>query len=143
MSVSPGPPPDGSAAPGGDGAPLAKEYALSFENLSVHVPGRPRRWYAPLVRPFEFVAQEYLGLSVRERDPLYALTNVTGVLSSGELCLVLGSNDGSKVSDASVAATSRRFSTARPSSQECDEVIVAGGGELQEGTTECAWLRIQ
>ncbi|KAL7543865.1 hypothetical protein ACHAXR_013237 [Thalassiosira sp. AJA248-18] len=83
-----------------DTTPLTKTmpeaYTLSFENLSVHVPGRKKKWYSPIVRPFKYVAEEYMGLSVQERDPLYALNNITGLLPSGELCLVLGSDDGSK-----------------------------------------------
>ena len=74
----------------------SSSYTLSFENLSVHVPGRKSKWYTPLARPFKYVAEEYLGVSVQERDPLYALDNISGLLRSGELCLVLGSNDESK-----------------------------------------------
>lgn len=77
--------------------PQPAQYTLSFENLSVHVPGsKTASWLSPLVRPLRFVATEYLGMSVLDRDPLAALTNVTGLLASGELCLVLGSNDESK-----------------------------------------------
>lgn len=75
---------------------LPTNYTLSFENLSVHVPGIGRKWYSALAKPFKYVAQEYLGQYVNERDPLYALNNVSGLLPSGELCLVLGSNDESK-----------------------------------------------
>lgn len=35
-------------------------------------------------------------MSTESRDPLYALNNISGVLPSGQLCLVLGSNDESK-----------------------------------------------
>lgn len=76
--------------------PVVDKYTLSFENLSVHVPGKKKKWYTTCCRPFKFIAEEYMGLSVQERDPLYALNNVSGLLPSGELCLVLGSNDGSK-----------------------------------------------
>ena len=73
-----------------------EKYTLSFENLSVHVPGQKKKWYTNLIRPLKYVAEEYMGMSIQERDPLYALNNVTGLLPSGELCLVLGSNDESK-----------------------------------------------
>ena len=81
-----------------DGGPTKTERpsALSFENLSVYVPGKKKKWYHPLVKPFKHVAEDYMGLSIAERDPLYALNDVSGVLKSGELCLVLGSDDGSK-----------------------------------------------
>ena len=75
---------------------LPEKYTLSFSNLSVHVPGKKKKWYSTLVKPFKYVAQEYLGLSTESRDPLYALNNISGVLPSGQLCLVLGSNDESK-----------------------------------------------
>ena len=71
-------------------------YTLSFENLSVYVPGRKKKWYHTLGRPLRYVLEEYAGMSIAERDPLYALNNVSGLLASGELCLVLGSNDESK-----------------------------------------------
>ncbi|KAL9190425.1 hypothetical protein ACHAXT_007636 [Thalassiosira profunda] len=84
--------------PSDDNGPTKKERpsALSFENLSVYVPGKKKKWYHPLVKPFKHVAEDYMGLSIAERDPLYALNDVSGVLKSGELCLVLGSDDGSK-----------------------------------------------
>lgn len=75
------------------------KYTLSFENLSVHVPGTRSsspRLLSWLLRPFRFVAVEYLGMSTLDRAPLAALSNVTGLLHSGELCLVLGSNDEAK-----------------------------------------------
>ena len=75
---------------------LPEKYTISFSNLSVHVPGKKKKWYSTIVKPFKYVAQEYLGLSTESRDPLYALNNVSGVLPSGQLCLVLGSNDESK-----------------------------------------------
>ena len=75
---------------------LPEKYTLSFSNLSVHVPGKKKKWYSTIVQPFKYVAQEYLGVSTESRDPLYALNNISGVLPSGQLCLVLGSNDESK-----------------------------------------------
>ncbi len=73
------------------------KYTLSFENLSVFVPGKKTSCCCShLFRPIQYIAQEYLGMSVQDREPRYALHNITGLLSSGELCLVLGSNDESK-----------------------------------------------
>lgn len=79
-----------------DKSTTTKSYTLSFDNLSVHVPGRKKKWYHPLCKPFKYVAQEYLGVQITERSPLYALNNVSGILPSGQTCLVLGSNDESK-----------------------------------------------
>ena len=62
----------------------------------MHVPGRKKKWHHALGRPLQYVFEEYAGLSVAQRDPLHALNNVSGLLASGELCLVLGSNDESK-----------------------------------------------
>jgi ABC-type multidrug transport system ATPase subunit len=39
---------------------------------------------------------EYLGLSTIDHSPFTALSNITGYVNSGELCLVLGSNDEAK-----------------------------------------------
>ena len=74
------------------------KHALSFENLSVHVPGTKSSMLSRLLllRPFHFVAVECLGTSTLDRAPYVALSNVTGLLQSGELCLVLGSNDEAK-----------------------------------------------
>lgn len=88
------------AADGNDAATTAPprqqrpKHTLSFENLSVHVPGTksssPLSW---LLRPFRLAAVEYMGMSALDRAPYVALSNVTGLSRSGELCLVLGSND--------------------------------------------------
>ena len=73
------------------------KHALSFENLSVHVPGTESSTLTRLLlRPFHLVAVEYLGASTLDRAPYVALSNVTGLLHSGELCLILGSNDEAK-----------------------------------------------
>ncbi len=71
---------------------------LSFENLSVFVPGKKQSCCSRLFffRPIVYIAQEYFGMSVQDREPRNVLHNITGLLSSGELCLVLGSNDESK-----------------------------------------------
>jgi hypothetical protein len=74
------------------------KYTLSFENLSVHVPGTQSssKLARLLLRPFKHVAVEYLGLSTIDHSPFTALSNITGYVNSGELCLVLGSNDEAK-----------------------------------------------
>ena len=75
------------------------KYTLSFENLSVHVPGTTQsssKLARLLLRPFKHVAVEYLGLSTIDHSPFTALSNITGYVNSGELCLVLGSNDEAK-----------------------------------------------
>lgn len=69
---------------------------LSFENLTVHVPGDPKSCCGCLNNPFKNYLQEYLGMSLEETEPFYALNDVSGSVSSGELCLVLGVNETSK-----------------------------------------------
>lgn len=69
---------------------------LSFENLTVHVPGDPRNCCGCWSNPFKNYLQEYLGMSLEETKPFYALNDVSGAVSSGELCLVLGVNETSK-----------------------------------------------
>eukprot|EP00547_Thalassionema_nitzschioides_P003041 CAMPEP_0194205690 /NCGR_PEP_ID=MMETSP0156-20130528/4909_1 /TAXON_ID=33649 /ORGANISM="Thalassionema nitzschioides, Strain L26-B" /LENGTH=1620 /DNA_ID=CAMNT_0038932039 /DNA_START=162 /DNA_END=5024 /DNA_ORIENTATION=+ len=74
-------------------------YTLSFENLTVHVPGVKSGCCNCLSKadnPFGYLLQEYGGVSVQERDPFYALDGISGYLKSGELCLVLGGSDQSK-----------------------------------------------
>lgn len=74
-------------------------YTLSFENLTVHVPGIEAGCCNCLGKPdnpFGYLLQEYGGVSVQERDPFYALDGISGYLKSGELCLVLGGSDQSK-----------------------------------------------
>lgn len=73
-----------------------KEYVLSFENLTVHVPGTQRRCCDCIDNPMNNFLQEYLGSSVAEHEPFHALDSISGVIKSGELCLVLGANSQSK-----------------------------------------------
>jgi hypothetical protein len=69
------------------------KYVLSFENLTVHVPETRRRKLCNcLDNPFTYFAQEYMGMQIAETAPFYALDDVSGYLKSGEMCLVLGSD---------------------------------------------------
>jgi ABC-type multidrug transport system ATPase subunit len=129
--------------------PQPKKYALSFENLSVHVPGTRKSSsslsWRPLLRPFHFVAVEYLGMSTLDRAPYVALSNVTGLLHDGELCLVLGSNDGAK-------STLLRALSGRLSSQDEMSGTLAlnghalpssgGGGGGSDGVVNRGWRRM-
>ena len=109
---------------------------LSFENLSVHVPGVAAKWYHRLLGPFKHAAQEHLGLSTRSRGPLRALANVTGVLAPGELCLVLGSDDGAK-------STLLRALAGRLSAQdERSGTLALNGAPLTAGSGERGWRRL-
>ena len=72
------------------------DLTLSFENLTVHVPGDQGSCCNCFQNPLKNYLQEYAGVSLEKRDPFYALDDVSGVLSSGELCLVLGANETSK-----------------------------------------------
>ncbi len=57
--------------------PKQPQYTLSFENLSVHVPGTKKSSCFSLhLRPLRFFATKYLGMSTLDRDPLNALPNV-------------------------------------------------------------------
>ena len=77
-------------------------YTLSFENLTVHVPGgasttsKSRQCWNAMNNPFRNFLQEYFGLSVLSSNPIYALDNVSGYVQSGELCLILGPEQQSK-----------------------------------------------
>lgn len=72
------------------------DLTLSFENLTVHVPGDAGNCCNCVSNPLKNYLQEYVGMSLEERDPFYALDDVSGVVSSGEFCLVLGINEISK-----------------------------------------------
>ena len=103
-------------------SPPKSIYTLSFENLSVFVPGKKSKCCCNLIlRPFKYVAQEYFGMSVEDREPLHALNNITGILASGELCLILGSNDESK-------STLLRALSGRLSNQDKQSGIMALNG---------------
>jgi ABC-type multidrug transport system ATPase subunit len=84
------------AAPVQDSMMQKPNLTLSFENLTVHVPGDEGNCCNCISNPLKNYLQEYVGMSLEERDPFYALYNVSGVVSSGEFCLVLGINEISK-----------------------------------------------
>lgn len=73
-----------------------EDFVFSFENLTVHVPGARRNCCSSIHNPIENYAVEYLGVQMSEKDPFYALDDVSGYLRGGEMCLVLGSNDMTK-----------------------------------------------
>jgi hypothetical protein len=62
---------------------------LSFENLTVHVPGQTRSCCctsSSMFDSFRHYAEEYMGMSVENQDPFYALDGISGVIQSGEMC---------------------------------------------------------
>lgn len=75
---------------------IRPHLTLAFENLTVHVPGDSEKCCNCISNPFKNYIQEYMGISLEEREPFYALDDVSGVVSSGEFCLVLGVNEISK-----------------------------------------------
>ena len=114
------------------------KYTLSFENLSVFVPGtKPSCCCSYLFRPMKYIAQEYFGMSVQNRQPLHALTNITGLLHSGEICLVLGSNDESK-------STLLRALSGRLSKQDEQSGTIALNGMpmVQSSGYQQGWRRL-
>lgn len=77
-------------------AVIRPKLTLSFENLTVHVPGEKGSCCNCLQNPIKNFLQEYVGMSLEEKNPFYALNDVSGVVSSGEMCLILGVNETSK-----------------------------------------------
>mmetsp|Transcript_2365 Transcript_2365/g.3498 ORF Transcript_2365/g.3498 Transcript_2365/m.3498 type:complete len:1027 (-) Transcript_2365:2652-5732(-) len=67
-------------------------FTVSFENLTIHVPRRKEK----LCSFLEPHLQEYCGFSMKEKEAFYALDRVSGYVSTGEMCLVLGPNEESK-----------------------------------------------
>lgn len=84
---------------------------LSFENLTVHVPGGGWACCNCLDSPLKHYAQEYLGMSVDDRPSLYALDDVSGHVSAGEMVLVL-------TSETQYSSTLIRALTGRLNSQD-------------------------
>jgi ATP-binding cassette subfamily G (WHITE) protein 2 (SNQ2) len=68
-------------------------FFFSFENLSVHVPGRENHCCKSVHNPLHNFARTNLGVATEVRDPLFALDQVSGYLPQGEMCLVLSSQD--------------------------------------------------
>ena len=130
---------DGDSPPSSSPSPplpldTKSTLTLSFDKLSVHVPGKKTKCYSRLLRPFKYVAEDYFGMSVQDRDPLNALTNITGLLTSGELCLVLGSNDESK-------STLLRALSGRLSKQDKQSGTIALNGMPMEKSYQ-GWRRL-
>ncbi|KAG7354194.1 multidrug ABC transporter ATPase [Nitzschia inconspicua] len=63
---------------------------LSFEKLTVYVPGVRQKCCSSNKNPAALFLQEYCGLQVEQHDPNYALDGVSGNLSTAQMCLVLG-----------------------------------------------------
>jgi ABC-type multidrug transport system ATPase subunit len=71
-------------------------YVLSFENLTVHVPGKKKSCCDFADNPFATFAQEFLGMQIREHEPFNAIKDISGYLLSGQMCLVMGGKQQSK-----------------------------------------------
>jgi hypothetical protein len=68
---------------------LAKpDLTISWEHLAVHVEATGCQCR---VSPFDFYAQEYLGVAVESRNAVNALEDVSGHVKTGEMILVLSS----------------------------------------------------
>jgi ABC-type multidrug transport system ATPase subunit len=68
---------------------LAKpDLTVSWEHLTVHVEATGCQCR---VSPFDFYAQEYLGVAVESRNAVNALEDVSGHVKTGEMVLVLSS----------------------------------------------------
>uniref|UniRef100_A0A7S2UBS7 ABC transporter domain-containing protein n=1 Tax=Attheya septentrionalis TaxID=420275 RepID=A0A7S2UBS7_9STRA len=73
------------------------DFVLSFEHLTVHVPGIAKNTcFFNVDNPIANYMQEYLGMQMQEREPFYSIDNVSGHIKAGEVCLVLGPNDSNK-----------------------------------------------
>lgn len=72
------------------------DFVMSFEDLTCYVPGIPQNCCVSADNPITNYLEYYMGMQVQERDPFYSLDGCSGYIKSGEMCLVLGSNDQSK-----------------------------------------------
>ena len=77
-----------------------EEITVSFENLTVYLAGDDNNSKTAacclcnqLASPLASCAVKYFGVSVDARPSQYALTNVSGVIQSGEMVLVLSTAD--------------------------------------------------
>lgn len=73
-----------------------QDFVLSFEDLTCYVPGIPSNCCVSENNPITNYLEYYLGMQVQQRDAFYSLDSCSGFVKSGEMCLVLGSNDASK-----------------------------------------------
>jgi ABC-type multidrug transport system ATPase subunit len=64
------------------------DLTISWEHLTVHVEATGCQCR---VSPFDFYAQEYLGVAVESRNAVNALEDVSGHVETGEMVLVLSS----------------------------------------------------
>jgi ABC-type multidrug transport system ATPase subunit len=69
---------------------------LSFEKLTVYVPGETKRCCSGSCNPAASCLQEYCGMQIQQHDPFYALDGISGYLPTGQMCLVLGGIQQSK-----------------------------------------------
>ena len=95
-----------AVAEGDERVPLT----LSWENYTVHVPTsklKSKMWSKD--NPLTYFMRDYLGASVEPVDSFYALDNVSGYVRSGEMCLILGTND--MASSTLLRGLSQRLST--------------------------------
>ena len=76
-----------------------KEFVLSFEDITVHVPSKSKGCLSCCSNknsPLRHYGQEYFGMSVEQRDAFYTLDRVSGYVKSGETLLVLGKSGSGK-----------------------------------------------
>eukprot|EP00986_Skeletonema_menzelii_P015188 scaffold11227_cov160-Skeletonema_menzelii.AAC.2 len=73
-----------------------KEFVLSFEDITVHVPAQSNCCGSNKNSPLRNYGQEYFGMSVEHRDAFYTLDRVSGYVKSGETLLVLGKSGSGK-----------------------------------------------
>jgi ABC-type multidrug transport system ATPase subunit len=69
---------------------------LSFEKLTVYVPGENKQCCGGSRNPAASCLQEYCGMQIQQHDPFYALDGISGYLPTGQMCLVLGGTQQSK-----------------------------------------------
>ncbi len=75
-----------------------KEFVLSFEDITVHVPAQSKclSCCSNKNNPLRNYGQEYFGMSVEHIDAFYTLDRVSGYVTSGETLLVLGKSGSGK-----------------------------------------------
>jgi hypothetical protein len=107
---------------------------LSFENLTVHVPGQTRSCTSSIFDPFRHYAEEYMGMSVENKEPFYALDGISGVIQSGEMCVVLS------VNDVATSTLIRALSGRQNTQDEVHGTILLNGMPL--GKSNQGWRRM-
>ena len=66
-----------------------QHLVLCFEHLTSYIPGVDRSCH---LGSFSRLAQEYLGTTITNLEPFYAMDNVSGYVETGEMVLVLSPN---------------------------------------------------